>query len=483
MLELENLIGGELRASESKAWLDNVEPATGKPFARIPRSNAADVAAAVAAARSAFPGWSVTPFEQRAECLRKWGALIAQHSEALILAESQDNGKPVSLARAVDIPRAQKNLEFFAGAIEHFASDAHIPAGATHIHYTHRKPIGIVGCISPWNLPLYLFTWKIAPALAAGNCVIAKPSEVTPVTAWMLSKWAEEAGFPPGVFNVLHGLGHEAGQALVEHPEVKAISFTGGTQTGAHIARTTAGMFKKLSLELGGKNPAVIFADCDFEKAVATTIRSSFANQGQICLCSSRILIEDSIYDDFRDALVAKARRIVPGDPADQATKMGALVSAPHRDKVLGFIREAQELGATVLCGGEAAPAPNERCETGYFVQPTVLEGLGPKCSINQQEIFGPVITLQRFHSEAEAVELANDSTYGLAATIWTQDAQKAHRVASNIESGIAWINCWLVRDLRTPFGGVKSSGVGREGGFEALRFFTEPQSVCIPTA
>jgi aminomuconate-semialdehyde/2-hydroxymuconate-6-semialdehyde dehydrogenase len=298
----------------------------------------------------------------------------------------------------------------------------------------------------------------------------------------MLSKWAAEAGFPEGVFNVVHGLGHEAGQALVEHPSVKAISFTGGTQTGAHIARTTAGMFKKLSLELGGKNPAIVFADCDFDQAVATTIRSSFANQGQICLCSSRILIEDSLYDSFRDALVAKAQRIVPGDPMDEDAKMGALVSEPHRDKVLGYIESAKSQGATVLCGGAAAPAPNDRCAKGYFVQPTILEGLGPDCSINQEEIFGPVITLQRFTSEAEAIKLANDSAYGLAATIWTADAAKAHRVASQVESGIAWINCWLVRDLRTPFGGVKSSGVGREGGFEALRFFTEPQSVCIPT-
>ena len=483
MMELQNLIGGEMKGPSSGEWIENTEPASGVTFGRIPRSNEADVEAAVAAAETAFPAWSQTPFEERSACLRRWGALVAQHQEALIAAESQDNGKPVSLARAVDIPRAQKNLEFFAGAIEHFASDAHIPAGATHIHYTHRKPIGVVGCISPWNLPLYLFTWKIAPALAAGNCVIAKPSEVTPVTAWMLSQWAEEAGFPPGVFNVVHGLGHEAGQALVEHPKVKAISFTGGTQTGAHIARTTAGMFKKLSLELGGKNPALIFADCDFEQAVATTARSSFANQGQICLCSSRILIENSIYEAFRDALVAKAKRMIPGDPSLPQTKMGALVSASHRDKVLGFIAAAKEQGATVLCGGGAAEAPNDRCREGYFVQPTILEGLGPSCNINQEEIFGPVITLQRFSTEAEALNLANDSTYGLAATIWTQDAQKAHRVASQLDSGIAWINCWLVRDLRTPFGGVKSSGVGREGGFEALRFFTEPQSVCIPTA
>lgn len=481
-MQLMNLIGGELTGPVDGLWLDNIEPATGQVFSQIPRSKQADVERAVQAAQRAFPAWSATPLEERAACLRRWGQLIAQHSENLIVSESQDNGKPVSLARSVDIPRAQKNLEFFAGAIEHFASESHISAGATHIHYTHRKPIGVVGCISPWNLPLYLFTWKIAPALAAGNCVIAKPSEVTPVTAWMLSTWAAEAGFPPGVFNVIHGLGPEAGQAIVEHAQIKAISFTGGTNTGAHIARTTAGQFKKLSLELGGKNPALIFADCNFEEAVKTTVRSSFANQGQICLCSSRILIEDAIYERFRDALVAKAQKIVPGDPTLAETKMGAMSSEGHRDKVLGYIETAKQLGGKVLCGGAAASAPNDRCAQGYFIQPTILEGLDAHCAVNQEEIFGPVITLQRFSNEEEAIALANASNYGLAATIWTQDLARAHRVASKVESGIAWINCWLVRDLRTPFGGVKASGVGREGGFEALRFFTEPQNVCIPT-
>ncbi len=298
----------------------------------------------------------------------------------------------------------------------------------------------------------------------------------------MLSQWAEEAGIPAGVFNVVHGLGSEAGQAIVQHPQIKAISFTGGTSTGAHIAQTTAPHFKKLSLELGGKNPAIIFEDCDFDKAVGTTLRSSFANQGQICLCSSRILVQDKLYDRFKNALVEKVKRIRIGDPADATTKMGAVVSQAHRDKILSNIKGAKEAGGTILCGGDAAEAPNERCRNGFFVQPTIIEGLGPKCEINQEEVFGPVITLQSFRDEEEAIQLANDSQYGLAATIWTQDIAKAHRTAAAVESGIAWINCWLVRDLRTPFGGVKSSGVGREGGFEALRFFTEPQNVCLPT-
>ena len=482
MEQLQNLIGGEFKDATNGGWLDNIEPATGAIYGRIPKSGAKDVELAVQAAAKAYPTWSATPFEGRAKCLRRWAQKVEEHAHALIQAESKDNGKPVSLAKMVDIPRAQKNLEFFAGAIEHFASEAHIPAGAPYIHYTHRKPLGIVGCISPWNLPLYLFTWKIAPAIAAGNCVIAKPSEITPVSAFMLSQWAEEAGLPKGVFNVIHGLGSEAGQAIVEHPQIKAISFTGGTATGAHIARTTAPMFKKLSLELGGKNPALIFADCDFEKAVATTVRSSFANQGQICLCSSRILIEDSIYDKFKEALLEKVKRIRVGDPFESDTKMGAVVSESHRDKILAAIAEAEAAGGKILCGGASAMAPNERCQNGYFIQPTIIEGLGPSCEINQQEIFGPVITLQRFNDEREAIALANDSVYGLAATIWTTDIGRAHRVSSSVESGIAWINCWLVRDLRTPFGGVKSSGVGREGGFEALRFFTEPQNVCLPT-
>ena len=482
MEQLQNLIGGEFKDATNGGWLDNIEPATGTIYGRIPKSDAMDVELAVQAATKAYPAWSATPFEERAKCLRRWAQKIEEHAHALTQAESKDNGKPVTLAKTVDIPRAQKNLEFFAGAIEHFASEAHIPAGASYVHYTHRKPLGIVGCISPWNLPLYLFTWKIAPAIAAGNCVIAKPSEITPVSAFMLSQWAEEAGLPKGVFNVIHGLGSEAGQAIVEHPQIKAISFTGGTETGAHIARTTAPMFKKLSLELGGKNPALIFADCDFEKAVATTVRSSFANQGQICLCSSRILIEDSIYDKFKEALLEKVKRIRIGDPFESDTKMGAVVSECHRNKILVAIAEAEAAGGKILCGGSSAMAPNERCQNGYFIQPTIIEGLGPSSEINQQEIFGPVITLQRFKDEREAIDLANDSVYGLASTIWTTDIGRGHRVASSVESGIAWINCWLVRDLRTPFGGVKSSGVGREGGFEALRFFTEPQNVCLPT-
>jgi aminomuconate-semialdehyde/2-hydroxymuconate-6-semialdehyde dehydrogenase len=480
MLELLNLIGNQMKPAHAGEWLDQIEPASGLVTGRLPRSKSHDIDEAYNAANHAFKAWSKTSIQDRATCLRNLANLIHQNRDELAKAESQDNGKPISLAQSVDIPRAEQNLAFFASAIEQFPSEAHIPAGPSHINYTHRKPIGVVGCISPWNLPLYLFTWKIAPALASGNCVIAKPSEITPVTAWMLSKWVLEAGFPPGVLNIVHGLGNEAGQAIVEHPQIKAISFTGGTATGAHIARTSAPLFKKLSLELGGKNPAIIFSDCDFEKALQTTVRSSFANQGQICLCSSRILVEDSIYDRFKAALVEKVKRMQPGDPMLQDTKMGAVVSESHRDKILGHIQKAQEEGARLLCGGSSAAAPNDRCANGYFVQPTIFENAEVSSQINQEEVFGPVITLQRFQNENEAIQLANSTIYGLACTIWTQDIARAHRVAADVESGIAWINCWLVRDLRTPFGGVKASGVGREGGWNALQFFTEPQNVCL---
>lgn len=410
--------------------------------------------------------------------MRRIAQRIEENLEALAQAESRDNGKPVGLARTVDIPRAAKNIDFFGTAIVHFASESHHMDGAA-INYTTRKPIGVVGCISPWNLPLYLFTWKIAPALAAGNCVVAKPSEVTPYSAYLFCKICEEAGLPKGVLNVVHGLGPKVGDAISRHPAIKAVSFTGGTQTGATIASIAAPMFKKLSLELGGKNPNLIFADCDFDAMLKTTIRSSFANQGQICLCGSRILIERSIYDKFKEAFVAKAKKMVVGDPASDDTKMGAMVSKQHLEKVLEHIKIAEEEGGTVLAGGRQVHLEG-RLKDGYFLAPTIIEGLPQACRTNREEIFGPVVTLIPFDTEEEALAMANDTEYGLSATVWTRDLNRAHRVADQLQSGIVWINCWLVRDLRTPFGGVKNSGVGREGGWEALRFFTEPKNVCV---
>ncbi len=478
MEEILNYIGGKLLEPQSNQYIDNYEPATGSVYSQIPNSDEKDVAIAVEAAKNAFPGWSNTPASTRSAIMIRIADLIAANLDTLAAAESKDNGKPVSLAKSVDIPRAESNIRFFATAILHFASEAHIMENSA-INYTNRKPIGVVGCISPWNLPLYLFTWKIAPALAAGNCVVAKPSEITPYTAFLFSKLCIEAGLPAGVLNIVHGLGASTGNAIVSHKSVKAISFTGGTTTGAHIAAIAAPMFKKLSLELGGKNPNIIFADCDFDKMIATTVRSSFSNQGQICLCGSRILVEKSIYEKFKTAFVEKVKKMSVGDPADPETKMGAVVSEAHMNKVLSYIELAQKEGGKILTGGQRVFLEGKN-KNGYFIPPTIIEGLDENCRTNKEEIFGPVVTIAPFDTEAEAVRIANSTEYGLAATVWTSNLNTAHRVAANIESGIVWINTWLLRDLRTPFGGVKNSGVGREGGFEALKFFTESQNVCI---
>lgn len=475
-----NLINGLAVPASSGKWLDITNPSNGEVYGQLPRSESADVEQAVTAANSAFKNWSITPAIERAACMNRLADLIKDNADMLAEAESRDNGKPISLAAAVDIPRAEKNLRFYASAIQHFASESHVMEGEA-LNYTLRKPLGVVACISPWNLPLYLFTWKVAPALVSGNCVVAKPSEITPVTAYLLSTWVKEAGFPDGVFNIIHGLGAEVGDALVRHPKVAAVSFTGGTATGAHIASVTAPKFKKLSLELGGKNAAIIFSDCDFDEAISTTLRSSFANQGQICLCGSRILVEKSLYSRFRDALVAKAKKMKVGDPMNPATKTGAVVSKEHRDKILDYIALARKEGGNILCGGNSTTPENQpSLKDGYYVEPTIIEGLAHDCTVNQEEIFGPVVTIQPFESEEEAIAIANSTEYGLAATVWTNNLKRAHRVAAELETGICWVNCWLLRDLRTPFGGVKNSGVGREGGFEALQFFTEPQNVCI---
>ncbi|RYY99317.1 MAG: aldehyde dehydrogenase [Chitinophagaceae bacterium] len=475
---LENYIGGYLIGPLSGKFLDNVNPATGEVFCQIPDSNERDVELAVGAARKAFLKWSVTPAEERFMILNRIASLIDEHRDALAEAESTDNGKPLWLSKRVDIPRASANFRFFATGIMHFSADSHTMEN-TAINYTLRQPVGIVGCISPWNLPLYLFTWKIAPALAAGNCVVAKPSEVTPLTAFLLARICKEAGLPEGVLNIVHGTGPGVGEHIVKHPAIKAISFTGSTRAGERIASIAAPMFKKLSLELGGKNPNIIFADCDFDKMLKTTVQSSFANQGQICLCGSRILVEERIYEKFKTAFLAEVSKLKVGDPMEADSKQGAVVSKMHFDKVMGCIATAKAEGGTILAGGNAV-TPGGRCAGGYFIEPTVIEGLGPQCRTNLEEIFGPVVTIQKFSTEEEALALANAGNYGLSATIWTKDISRANRMAQGVEAGIVWINCWLLRDLRTPFGGVKNSGVGREGGWEALRFFTEAKNVCV---
>jgi len=478
MQNIQNYINGNFQNPLQDNWIDNYCPANGEVYYQIPNSSKEDVENAYIAAKSAFPSWSQTTLEERSRILIKISELLEFNLQRFAEAESKDNGKPISLAKAVDIPRAASNFRFFGNAITQFASESHESVGQNAINYVLRQPIGVVGCISPWNLPLYLFTWKIAPAIAAGNCVVAKPSEVTPMTAYLLGEICNEAGLPKGVLNIVHGLGTTTGQAIVEHPDIKAISFTGGTATGAHIAKVVAPMFKKLSLELGGKNPNIIFADCDYEDMLETTVRSSFANQGQICLCGSRIFVEASIYKKFKIDFVEKVKSLKVGHPSNDDTKVGALVSKPHLEKVMSYIEIAKEENGKVLCGGNKVNVKG--FENGYYLEPTIIEVTTDECRVNQEEIFGPVVTIMPFNTEGEVLEMANKVKYGLSATLWTNNLKRTMRMSNQLQAGIIWVNTWMLRDLRTPFGGVKASGVGREGGFEALRFFTEAKNVCI---
>jgi aminomuconate-semialdehyde/2-hydroxymuconate-6-semialdehyde dehydrogenase len=478
MQKIKNYINGELVNPVSDSYIDNYEPASGEVYSLISDSDEKDIDCAVDAAKKAFPAWSITSVEKRSKILFKVASLIEKNLDKLAQAESIDNGKPVTLAKSVDIPRAIKNFEFFATAIIHFASESHIIEDKA-INYTLRNPIGVVGAISPWNLPLYLFTWKIAPALAAGNCVVAKPSEITPMTAYMLSELCIEAGLPAGVLNIVHGYGHKVGKALSSHPDIKAITFTGGTKTGADIASIAAPMFKKLSLELGGKNPNIIFNDCKYDEMLETTILSSFSNQGEICLCGSRIFIERPLYDRFKHDFLERVRKLTVGDPNDIDTDQGAIVSEQHMEKILSYIELAKEEGGKILCGGNRMSFIG-RCRNGWFIEPTVIEGLSHTCRTNTEEIFGPVVTIQPFDTEEEVLEMANSTEYGLASILWTENLTRAHQISAKINTGIVWVNCWMLRDLRTPFGGMNASGVGREGGLEALRFFTEPRNVCV---
>ncbi len=477
-MKILNYIDGKFLNPVADRWIENYNPSKGEVYGMIPNSSKEDIELAVTAAKKAFPMWSNTTLNERSQILSKIAKGIQAKLGELAEAESVDNGKPLSLATKIDIPRASSNFQFFADAITQFSSEAHESVGLNAINFTLRQSIGVVGCISPWNLPLYLFTWKIAPAIAAGNCVVAKPSEVTPMTAYLLGDICNDAGLPPGVLNIVHGLGQSAGQAIIEHPDIKAISFTGGTVTGAHIARTVAPMFKKLSLELGGKNPNIIFSDCDYEKMLNTTVRSSFANQGQICLCGSRIFIEETIYEKFKKDFIDRVSKLKIGNPLNSNSDVGALVSKNHLEKVKSYIDNAEQEEGKILYGGEKVKVPGN--ENGYYLQPTIIEVKSNDCKLNQEEIFGPVVTIMPFKKEEEVLKMANGVKYGLSATLWTNNLNRTMKMSKQLQTGIVWVNTWLMRDLRTPFGGVKASGVGREGGFEALRFFTEPKNVCI---
>ena len=478
-VQIQNFVDGQFVEPVSGRYLDNIEPATGKPYSRVADSDSRDIDLAVTAAEKAFANWPRTPAAERSRILLRIADLIERDVEKLARAESIDTGKPLSLARTLDIPRAASNFRFFATAILHTESEAHITDNVA-FNYTLRQPRGIAGLISPWNLPLYLLSWKIAPAIAIGNTAIAKPSELTPMTAFMLCEIVSEAGLPNGVLNVVHGTGPNVGAAITAHPKINTISFTGGTVTGRKVAEACAPLFKKVSLELGGKNPNIIFADADLDAAIAGSVRSSFANQGQVCLCGSRVFVERSAYRDFVDRFVEKTSQLRLGDPLDEKTDQGAIVNKTQLDKIKFYVDLAQKEGGKIAFGGSAPDSINERCQSGYFFQPTVITGLPVSCRTNREEIFGPVVTITPFDDEEEVINYANDCDYGLASSVWTQNLNRAHRVAEQIHTGTVWVNCWLIRDLRVPFGGMKASGVGREGGVEALHFFTEPKNVCI---
>ncbi|CAB4382452.1 unnamed protein product [Rhizophagus irregularis] len=478
MLKLSNFIGGEFASLEENLYIDNYDPSIGKVYAQIPDSSEHEINLAVEAAQKAFHTWSKTPCSTRAQIMYRIADILESKLDEFAMAESKDQGKTLEFAKNVDIPRSIYNFRYFAGHILHMEEKATVMDNG-YLNYVQRSPLGVAGLISPWNLPLYLLTWKIAPCLAAGCTCVAKPSEFTSVTAYMLCDIFKQAGLPEGVVNMVFGKGPKAGQALVSHPKVPLISFTGGTVTGKKLNETCAPLFKKVSLELGGKNANIIFEDCDFEKAVDTSIRAAFSNQGEICLCGSRIFVQKSIYKKFLESFVPKVRQLVVGDPRDPKTKVGALISKQHMEKVLGYIELAKQEGGVIECGGERKQLDGEFSD-GYFVEPTVITNIKPSCRVAQEEIFGPVVTVHPFETEEEAIDLANNNQYGLSCSVWSENGKRARRVAESIQVGYVWVNCWMVRDLRVPFGGVKQSGIGREGGEYSMNFFTEQKSICL---
>lgn len=478
ILKLTNHIGGSPREPSTKSYFDSIDPATNQVIAHVPASSAEDIDKAVQSAKSALDGeWGRFTSAMRADLCDAIAQGLEKRCAELAELESLDTGKPLSLAQRIDIPRAISNFRFFAGAGRHQHTGCHEMSDA--LNYTRREPLGVVGLITPWNLPLYLLSWKTAPALVTGNAIIAKPSELTPITASVLAEIITEVGGPPGCFNLVHGTGPDVGSPLVDHPDVGGISFTGGTQTGALVAQSASKHFKKLSLELGGKNPTIVFPDCDFDKAVEGAVRAAFTNQGQVCLCGSRIFIHETIYDDFTKAMVEKTKALTAGDPRNLNTKTGALISQQHLEKVASYVAIAKEEGGHIRIGGSRSSLDSP-FDQGAFFEPTLIDNLPPSSRVSTEEIFGPVATLHPFKTEAEVVALANDVRYGLAASVWTTDLRRAHRVSALLDTGMVWVNTWLKRDLRVPFGGAKDSGMGREGGWNSLNFFTQEKNVCI---
>jgi len=478
MEQLTNFINGKFMQPKTEEYLDVFEPATGQVYSKVPNSSSTDIDVAFQAANAAFPGWSELTVTDRSQYLHKIAELLEHQLDDFANYESRDTGKPVTIAQSVDIPRAIANFRFFGEYGPTFKFNSELNSDQSENRVVHA-PLGVVGCISPWNLPLYLFTWKIAPALMAGNTVLAKPSEITPYTAYKLGEICVDANLPAGVLNIIHGQGITAGDALINHKGVPAISFTGGTATGKIIAQKTAASFKKLSLEMGGKNPAIIFTDCNYNKMLETVVQSSFSNQGQICLSSSRILIQTEIFQRFKKDFIGKVNKLIVGDPQDHKSNLGAVSSKNHFEKILNCIDDAKAEGGEILTGGNRVILEGD-LKDGYYIEPTIIDGLTANCKTNQEEIFGPVVSMIPFKTEEEVIEMANSTKYGLSASLFTKDVSRAHRVAAAIDSGIVRVNTWMLRDLRIPFGGMKSSGVGREGGFKSLQFFTEAKNVCI---
>ena len=473
-----HFIDGQFVESLNKKTFNNVNPVTEEVYATVAEGGAEEIDLAVKAAKRAFKEgpWGKMSTQERSKIIRKIGDILEERQEEIAQLESIDTGKHLKFSRHVDAPRAAANFHFFADFMLSVGTEAFQDEVHGAINYGFRRPIGVVGLIQPWNLPLFLLTWKLAPALAAGCTVVIKPSELTPMTATKLMEIIKEAGVPDGVVNLVHGFGAGAGSAINKHPDIAGIGFIGQVSTGARIMQEAAPTLKKLSFELGGKNPNIIFADVDIDEVVDGTIRSSFTNQGEVCVCGENIFVERSVYAEFVEKLAAKTRELKVGNPFDMDNDQGALVAKVHYDKVMSYLKVAEEEGGTFVTGGKSP----EGLDKGYFVEPTIITGLDSTSRIAREEIFGPVVAVIPFDTEEEVIEIINDTRMGLSNTIWTNDVRRAHRVAQSIESGLSYINCWFVRDLRTPFGGTKDSGLGRVGGVHSWEFYTELTNICV---